>query len=131
MSREIPSCRYVTEMPWYAVRCWLVNIVAESALGGDDNDVKHHLIDHLRLHPVTSTTPTHPHAPPYGRAKEEWGKMVLDGPEVVVIEEVTVRQWWNSQLVGSSPVFYLRPQRPHGLLGTWSPGRPPRLTHSS
>ena len=92
-------------MPWYAVRCWLVNIVAESALGGDDNDVKYHLIDHLRLHPVTSTTPTHPHAPPYGRAKEEWGKMVLDGPEVVVIEEATVRQWWNSQLMGSSPVL--------------------------
>ena len=24
----------------------------------------------------------------------------------------------------------LRPQRPYGLLGTWSPGRPPRLPHS-
>ena len=25
----------------------------------------------------------------------------------------------------------LRPQRPYGLLGTGSPGRPPRLSHSS
>ena len=25
----------------------------------------------------------------------------------------------------------LRPQRPQGLLGTWSPGRPPRISHSS
>ena len=63
-----------------------------------------------------------------------WAVKIFSYVGRLQVSIIIMSWWWSAILLTVCPKTFtvaLRPQRPCGLLGTGSPGRPPLLSHSS